>query len=365
MGNFVAQFAVVLLLVASQPVCAQNPSTFDWVAFHRADDLTWSRGTGLSPQEIRNLRLAVGIADDEPSNPLDAIDARTLPHERILLVTAAGSGHCLDVNVLSRHGRGFQKLWSVGEMPDGSGFCHPSLCRYASAFATRKNQVEIVVPMHLAGAPMGVCDENMVVTYQGKGKTYVLAATQHWAARCGLDDYQIAVRTAIADAKNPAPDTTERVVAVHIFPSFSPESAIVFDKTANGVAITYLTFSRKVHSLLNVLVQSQTPSQCIAQAKSIPIERTPVNISPADAQRLLNGLNKIDLNMYPCARHADGTCVYIEDGTAYTVALEDGRLLHLWSVGGLKGITSENAALLQWVTTLRELVKAREQRPQK
>ena len=77
MPNFGALFAIVLFLVASQPVFAQNPSTFDWVAFHRANDLAWSRKTGLSPQEIRNLRLAVDIPDDEPSNPLDAIDART------------------------------------------------------------------------------------------------------------------------------------------------------------------------------------------------------------------------------------------------------------------------------------------------
>ena len=365
MPNFVALFAIVLFLLASQPVSAQNPSTFDWVAFHRADDLIWSRKTGLSPQEVRDLRLAVGLADDEPSNPLDALDAETLPHERIVLVTAAGSGHCLNVNVLNRHGRGFQKLWSAAEMPDGSGFCHPPACRNASAFATRKNEVRIVAPVQLAGAPIGACDENTGLTYQGKGKTYVLTATQHWTAQCGLDDYAIAVRMAIADAKSSAPDMTQRIVTVHVFPSFSPESAIVFDKTANGLAITHLTFSHSVWSQLGVLAQSQTPSQCIAKAKSIPIDRTPVNISSAEAQRLLDDLNKIDLNMHYCARHADGTCIHLEDGTAYTVALEDGRLLHLDNVSGMKGVTSENPALLQWVTTLRELVKVREQQMQK
>jgi hypothetical protein len=223
----------------------------------------------------------------------------------------------------------------------------------------------IAVPVQLAGAPVGACDENTVLTYRGKGTTYRLTETHHWPARCGLDDYPIAVRMAIANAKNSAPDTTEQVVAVHVFSSFSPESAIVFDKTANGLAITNLTFSRKVHSQLNVLGQSQTPSQCIAQAKSIPIDRTPVNISSADAQRLLDGLNKIDLNVSSCPRYADGTCVYFERGTAYTVVLEDGRLLHLWNVSALKNVTSENPALLQWVTTLRELVKAHEPQGQK
>jgi hypothetical protein len=364
MPNFGALFALVLFLIAPLPsISAQSSSTFDWVAFHRTEDLIWSQKTGLSPKEIRNLRLAVGIADNEPSNPLDAIDARTLPNERIFLTTVSGSGHCLNVNVLHRHGKGFQKLWSAGAMPDGSGFCHPPACRNVGALATSKNQVMIAVPVQLAGAPVGACDENTVLTYRGKGKTYRLTETHHWPARCDLDDYQIAVHMAIADAKNFAPDKTEQVVAVHIFSSFSPESAIVFDKTANGLAITHLTFSRKVHSQLNVLAQSQTPSQCIAQAKSIPIDRTPVNISSTDAQRLLDGLNKIDLNVNSCPRHADGTCVYFERGTAYTVVLEDGRLLHLWNVSALENVTSENPALLQWVTTLRELVKAQEQHP--
>ena len=363
MPNFAALFAIVLFLVAAQPVFAQSSSTFDWVAFHRAEDLTWSRKTGLSPQEIRKLRLAVGIADDEPSNPLLDIAAKTLPNERIFLTTVSGNNHCLNVNVLNRHGKGFQKLWSAGAMPDGSGFCHPPLCRNVGALATSKNQVMIAVPVQLAGAPTGACDENVVLTYRGKGKTYVLTKTQHWPARCGLDDYQIAVRAAIANAKNSASDTADRVVTVQIFPSFWPESAIVFDKTANGLAITHLTFSRKVHSQLRVLSQSQTPSQCIAQAKSIPINRTQVNISSADAQRLLDGLNKIDLNMHSCSRHADGTCVHLEDGTDYTVALEDGRVLNLDNVSGMKNVTSENPALLQWVTTLRELVKASEQHP--
>ena len=57
------------------------------------------------------------------------------------------------------------------------GFCHPPLCRYASAFATTKNQVKIVVPVQLENAPMGVCDgkHGVNISYKEKGgKTYVL-----------------------------------------------------------------------------------------------------------------------------------------------------------------------------------------------
>jgi len=138
MPNFGALFALALFLIAPlSNVSAQSSSTFDWVAFHHAEDLIWSRKTGLSPKEIRNLRLAVGIADDEPSNPLNAIDARTLSNERIFLTTVSGSGQCLNVNVLHRHGKGFQKLWSAGAMPDGSAFCHPPACRNVGALPAK------------------------------------------------------------------------------------------------------------------------------------------------------------------------------------------------------------------------------------
>src|SRR6478672_8264643 len=103
----------LFLAIVPSWITAQESPTFDWAAFHRKNDQSWARRTGLSAQEIRKLRLADGIADDEPSNPLDTIDARTLPGGRILLVTAAGSGHCLTVNVFSRSG--FQRLLSVSE----------------------------------------------------------------------------------------------------------------------------------------------------------------------------------------------------------------------------------------------------------
>ena len=152
-----------------------------------------------------------------------------------------------------------------------------------------------------------------------------------------------------------------RLVTVHFFPSFGPESAIAFEKTASGLAISRLAFSRQAWKQLAVLTRRQTPSQCIAAAKSIPIERTQVNISQGDAQRLLDDLKKIDLQTDSCPRRADGSCVDIFDGETFTIILEDGRLLRLTNVEGLKGVRSENPALSHWVTSLRAFVKAREQ----
>jgi hypothetical protein len=110
-----------------------------------------------------------------------------------------------------------------------------------------------------------------------------------------------------------------------------------------------------------VFSRNLTPSQCIAEAKSIPIERTRANISPDDAQRLLDELSKIDLTTDSCPRQFDGSCAQIFDGTSYAVVLEDGRLLRLIDVSGLKQVRSENPALLHWITSLREFVKLREE----
>jgi hypothetical protein len=352
---------VLAMALWPPPAAAQDSSVFDWVAFHRANDQSWAQRTGLPPKDVRKLRLAAGVADDEPSNPIDAIDAKTLPRGRILFVTAAGSGHCLNVSVFHRRGRSFEELWSESETPEGGGFCHPSLCRDATTWATRKNQVIVVVPVNLEGAPMGVCDENVILTYKGAGRNFVLAETKHLAAQCGLDDYQRALHMAFAEPEGSVSPALDRLVTIHIFPSFRPESAIAFEKTENGLAISRLAFSQQAWKQLAIFTRRQTPSQCIAAAKSIPIERTQVNISRGDAQRLLDDLKKIDLQTDSCPRLADGSCAHIFDGETFTIILEDGRLLRLTNVEGIKGVRSQNPALSHWVTGLRAFVKVREQ----
>jgi hypothetical protein len=71
---------VVFLVVIAGPtvLLGQGGPEFDWKTFHRANDREWSYKTGLPPEDIRRLRLAAGIADDEAYNPIDWIDAKTL-----------------------------------------------------------------------------------------------------------------------------------------------------------------------------------------------------------------------------------------------------------------------------------------------
>ncbi|HVG91061.1 MAG TPA: hypothetical protein VNB54_06185, partial [Alphaproteobacteria bacterium] len=252
-------------------------------------------------------------------------------------------------------------LWSESETPDGGGFCHPSVCGPATVSATRKNQVVVTVPIQPEGAPMGICDDNLILTYRGSGKTYSLVGTEHRASRCGQEAYLVAIQMAFADPEDKALNSVERIVTVNVYPSFKPESAITIEKTASGLTISRLAFSHRAWRQLDVFTRNLTPSQCIAEAKSIPIERSRVNISPGDVQRLLDELSKIDLNTDSCPRRPDGACALIFDGMSFTVVLEDGRLVHLVDVSGLKNVRSENPALLHWVTGLRKFVNIREQ----
>ena len=349
----------LLAVLAFIPVyfLGQGPSGFNWKAFHRANDREWSQKTGLPPEDIRRLRLAADIKDDEPSNPIDSIDAKTLGHERILLVTAAGSGHCLTVAVYQRHGRGFQQLWSSYSMPDEAGYCHPSLCRDAAAWATKKNQVVVSVPVQREGAEMGICDEDIVLTFQGTGKTYSLVKTDHLAAACTIEDIKRGLSEAFASDESSDSAGIERLATVFALPSFGREWAIVINKTANGLQVKRLAFREQAFRKISLFSKRQTPTQCIAEIKSIPIDGVAASISQQEAQRLVDELSKIDRNADSCPREPQGTCAHLMDGLTYTLVFPDGWTVQLTEIEGLENIRSENQALLNWVHELSRYVE--------
>jgi hypothetical protein len=349
-----------IALADASALLGQDSSKFDAKAFHRANDREWSAKTGLPPEDIRRLRLAAGIEDDEELNPIDWIDAKTLGHERILLVTAVGSGHCLTVAVYEPHGRSFRKLWSEYAMPDGGGFCHPSLCRDAEARAAKKNRIIVSVPAQTEGAQMGVCDLQTVLTFQAAGKSYVLAKTEQVGERCRAEDYMRALSEAFTPDDNP--DGRERLITIIRVPGFGAEWAFAMDKTANGLEMKRLAF-RELKRLPSIYEKPRTPSQCIAEAKSIPIDETPISISQSDAQRLMNGLSKIDLNTDSCPRNPNGTCAHFRDGTTYRLVFPDGGIVQLENVSGMKGVRSENPALLDWLLELMKYVRRQEIQP--
>jgi hypothetical protein len=55
-------------------------------------------------------------------------------------------------------------------------------------------------------------------------------------------------------------------------------------------------------------------------------------------------------------------CALIDDGTDYVVQTNDGHSLRITEIGNVKGIQSENAALLDWVRALLQLANSSQSR---
>ena len=323
---------------------AQRPwdkPDFDWKAFHRKNDAYWAKLRGLSPKEVRALRLAAGIQDDEPSNPIDWIDGKNLSRGHILFVTAAGSGHCLDIAVFVPHRNGFHKLWSAAETPDGAGFCHPSLCQSPIARAGKNGEITVIVPEQSPDSPMGVCNQSDTLVYRWDGTTYVLAERKTVAAtQCGSDTYFTAFSRLAAPG--------ETVAMLQILPSFSPESAVVFQRVSGQIKVVRVLLKKKL-----------TPADCIATGRSgtEAAKRKELAITSDKAEKFLSELAGIDRQTDKCPRRADGGCGGLLDGTYYVVQFQDGSIAGITALSRNDHIISENPALLSWVNKLLQIAK--------
>lgn len=358
--NFVIALAFALLLApctAQTKSAAQGASQFDWKAFHKKNDVYWAGVTGLSPQQVRKLRLASGIQDDEPSNPIDQIDATTLSHHHILFVAAWGSGHCLDIYVFAPHKDSYQNLWSDGKAPDDSGFCHPSLCAPAHAWASKKGEITVTVPRQLPDTPMGVCDQLLTLSYRwnGKARTYELAERKTIAAQCGYEDYMKSVRGALEKLAGPG----ETMASVDIMAAFVPESEIFLERNYHQIKMIRVVLGEQVWSKVSYLSHKITPSECIAagEAAAEGAKRQELDIPSDEAEKFLSDLAKIDLRSDSCPRRRDGSCALIVDGTIYSVVRQDGTTARVRDIPAGSDIVSENPALLAWVNRVLDRVR--------
>ena len=110
--NSAAGFAAVLCLLgavhlaplAAQSLGSRQPDVANWRLFHRNNDAYWARmvtaftGSNFSASDVRNIRVAAGIADDDPADPIINLDATGMQPGRYLLLTAK-SGGCVKAAV--------------------------------------------------------------------------------------------------------------------------------------------------------------------------------------------------------------------------------------------------------------------------
>jgi hypothetical protein len=336
---------------------ATSESFTDWITFHRQQDREWSRRTGLSVAQVRSLRQAAGIPDDQPFDSINSIDARTLPGQRVLFVTFSDNGHCLDVAVYRPTGSTFREVWSQSSAPDGSGFCRPSLCGNPRASATKKGEINIAVPVRVESAQLGACDRLRVLTYARFGRTYSRARDQTRDAQASFWTRDLA----LARLFGADPADSDRILTLQIRPAFSLPRAIAFDRKMNGLQLSSLSVGPEADSKLAFLTRKITAFDYLKEAQAVSVAKAPLALSADLAQTFLDELSQINLQVAACVTDSNGNCALLLDGTKYVLTTADGRTIELTDTGGLPGVKCENPALLSWILKLQTALKDSEQ----
>jgi hypothetical protein len=142
----------------------------------QADEVRWAKRLGVKPVYVSGIVRAAGFVEDDEVR-IDNLDIRHLSRRKhILLVTAAGNGHCLTLTVVTRKEESLEKVWQMYEL-NGAGFCHVGA--YSGDFSARANAdgfIIVDVPKFEGGTyPRGkyVLGVKQLV-YVWNGKTYVV-----------------------------------------------------------------------------------------------------------------------------------------------------------------------------------------------
>jgi len=141
----------------------------------QADEVRWAKRLGVKSEYLSRIVKAAGFVEDDEVR-IDNMDIRHLwRRKHILLVTAAGNGHCLTLTVVARNEASLEKVWQTYEL-NGAGFCHVGA--YSGDFSARANGdgfIIVEVPKFEGGTyPRGkyVLGVKQLV-YVWNGKTYV------------------------------------------------------------------------------------------------------------------------------------------------------------------------------------------------
>jgi len=169
-----ATVACAFCLVTS--LFAQN-----WKQVHKADEAKWAKATGLDPTTIHKLwRSASRVPDEKDDDSRIAnLDVEGLAERHnVLLVTYAGEKNCLTLTVFRQYSAfKFEKLWSVEQPPDGTGFCDTP---FGSAAAEALNgAVTVRVPQSTTD---DVTNYTLYV-YEWNGITYRFAGEKQIQAK--------------------------------------------------------------------------------------------------------------------------------------------------------------------------------------
>jgi hypothetical protein len=142
----------------------------DWKNVHKADEAKWAKTTGLDPSVIHKLWRAAAVASDEKDDEsrIANLDLEGLAERHhVLQVTYAGEKNCLTLTVFNQlSATKFEKLWSVKQSPNGTGFCDTAFGSAAADVA--KGVIGVRVPHWVNEGSITYT----VYTYEWNGITY-------------------------------------------------------------------------------------------------------------------------------------------------------------------------------------------------
>ncbi len=175
---------------------------------------------------------------------------------------------------------------------------------------------------------------------------------------CGLGTYQDSLELAFNKA---TAERGETLVTVAVLPSFHREYALAFKRVGLEVMLLRTTFEKQLWTQLGGLAVSRTRQQCLDLASNAKVETVELHANADAVAQLWTAFSRINLDADTCTRRGK-QCAPILDGTGYVVRTNDGRALRITEIGKIKGIKSENAALLDWIHALRRIANSSEQR---
>jgi len=136
---------------------------------------------------------------------------------------------------------------------------------------------------------------------------------------CGLGTYQDSLDLVFKNATEGSGDT---LLTVEVLPSFQHEYAVVIKRVGSEVNLVRVKFRTQLWHQLAPLQAPRTRQECLG------------NITLIDTDN--------------CPRRGK-ECALVHDGIAYVVLPKDGPRVRITDTEGLKGVRSENAALLDWI----------------
>jgi hypothetical protein len=166
---------------------------------------------------------------------------------------------------------------------------------------------------------------------------------------CGLGTYYDSLNLAF---KNATAGDGETLVTVQVLPSFHREYALVLKRVGPEVKLMRATFEKQLWTQLGPpLHATNNRQQCLDLALAAKVDTVELPAGADTTAQSWTTFSDISLDTDTCPRRGK-QCALLLDGTTYIVQTNDGRSLRIAEIENLKGIKSENAALLNWVRAL-------------